>query len=231
MTERQQQLLRLLVESYIASAEPVSSQWLAQASRLGVSSATIRNDLVALEEGGYVRAPHTSAGRVPTEQGYRYYIQSFVQNPTMSERDRRALEDRTHVRDQELRLCRLAQALSVLTQNVVVLSLAPERSYTTGISYLLAMPEFHDYQMIVQLGAMLDARDQWLAHLRRTMRDDIAILLGAESPFGEHMASMTLVYEASSGDRGLVSIIGPMRMNYERNLGVLNEVKRLIERV
>jgi len=79
MTQRQEQILKLLVESYIQSAEPVSSSWLAQLPDIGVSSATIRNDLAELEEEGYLVSPHTSAGRIPTDTGYRYYIETFLE--------------------------------------------------------------------------------------------------------------------------------------------------------
>ena len=78
MTERQQQLLKLVVDLYIRDAEPVSSLALVEGSDLGVSSATIRNELVALEQDGYLASPHTSAGRVPTDKGYRYYVDHLM---------------------------------------------------------------------------------------------------------------------------------------------------------
>jgi heat-inducible transcriptional repressor len=74
LTERQRRILARLVAEYIDQGEPVSSAWLAEHSALGVSSATIRNILARLEEQGLVRQPHTSAGRVPTDSGYRLYV-------------------------------------------------------------------------------------------------------------------------------------------------------------
>jgi transcriptional regulator of heat shock response len=229
MTERQQTLLKLLVDSYIQTAEPVSSQSLVQMSRLGFSSATIRNDLAALEENGYVKSPHTSSGRVPTDKGYRFYIEWFVDKPRPSVRERRHLEERTRGTNVELRVRRLAQALSELTGNVVVLSSAPERSFATGIALLLEMPEFHDPRMVMHLGQMLDRRELWLKVLRRQLGDEIAILLGEESPFGKDMATMTLILRLANGERLLMSIIGPMRMNYEHNLAMLREAQQLME--
>jgi heat-inducible transcriptional repressor len=81
LTKRQRKLLETLIREYIASPEPVSSRTLMHVSDLGVSSATIRNEMSVLEEAGYIRAPHTSAGRVPTEDGYRYMVKQLLNDP------------------------------------------------------------------------------------------------------------------------------------------------------
>lgn len=80
LTERQQLLLISLVREHILRPEPVSSSFLSQRTDLKVSSATIRNEMVVLEEKGYLRAPHTSAGRVPTEEGYRFFVKYLIDN-------------------------------------------------------------------------------------------------------------------------------------------------------
>jgi len=78
MTDRQRRILATLVGEYIEQGEPVSSAWLAERSALGLSSATVRNILARLEEAGLVRQPHTSAGRVPTDSGYRLYVDGLL---------------------------------------------------------------------------------------------------------------------------------------------------------
>lgn len=78
LTRRQEQILALIVQTYTSTPEPVSSKLLGDTFDLGVSSATIRNDMAALEDKGYIRAPHTSAGRVPTEKGYRYFVRRLL---------------------------------------------------------------------------------------------------------------------------------------------------------
>jgi heat-inducible transcriptional repressor len=78
LTERQRRILARLVGEYIEQGEPISSAWLAEHSALGVSSATVRNVLARLEEQGLVRQPHTSAGRVPTDSGYRCYVDGLL---------------------------------------------------------------------------------------------------------------------------------------------------------
>src|ERR1044071_4150694 len=79
-TERSRRVLAALVREYIASGEPVASSLLVTAAGLGVSSATVRNILSRLEEEGFVQQPHTSAGRVPTYRGYRFYVDLLLEN-------------------------------------------------------------------------------------------------------------------------------------------------------
>src|SRR5919107_383349 len=80
LSDRSRRLLATLVREYIDSGEPVSSQVLARESGLGVSSATVRNVLAQLEELGYVHQPHTSAGRVPTDRGYRVFVDLLLES-------------------------------------------------------------------------------------------------------------------------------------------------------
>ena len=81
LTERQEQLLRLIIHDYVGSGRAVGSKALVESYDLGISSATIRNEMVELERAGLIDQPHTSAGRVPTDRGYRYYVEHLIGNP------------------------------------------------------------------------------------------------------------------------------------------------------
>ena len=88
ITERQEQLLNFLIKEYIATAEPVSSKALKKSARLDCCEATVRNDLQALAEAGYIEQPHTSAGRIPTKKAYKYFadkITTQIERPFESE--------------------------------------------------------------------------------------------------------------------------------------------------
>ncbi len=89
--QRKAAVLRAVVEEYVRSGEPVGSETIAEGSRLGVSSATIRNEMAALEELGYLQHPHTSAGRIPTDVGYRYYVDSLPGVARLRETQRRLI--------------------------------------------------------------------------------------------------------------------------------------------
>lgn len=91
--DRRAAVLRAIVEEYVQTAQPVASQSIARSRALGVSSATVRNDMTQLEREGYITQPHTSAGRVPTDQGYRYFVDHFTSAGTLPVSQRRAVSD------------------------------------------------------------------------------------------------------------------------------------------
>ena len=91
LEERKLEVLRAIIEDYIATEEPVGSKALAERHHLGVSPATIRNDMAVLEEEGYIAQPHTSAGRVPTDKGYRLFVDRLSSLKPLSGAERRAI--------------------------------------------------------------------------------------------------------------------------------------------
>ena len=94
MEARKAEILRAIVEEYVETAQPVGSQTVGRSRRLGVSSATIRNDMTILEREGYLQQPHTSAGRIPTDLGYRYFVDHFTQQQgALPAPERRAVSD------------------------------------------------------------------------------------------------------------------------------------------
>ncbi len=96
LTARQREILKVLVQEYVSSAAPVGSGVIQQLSRLGVSSATIRNELAVLEDLGYVVQPHTSAGRIPTVKGYRYFVEQLMEEVELSLPEQRMIRHQFH---------------------------------------------------------------------------------------------------------------------------------------
>lgn len=119
--ERRFEVLRAIVADYVSSQEPVGSKTIVDRHQLGVSSATVRNDMAALEEEGYITQPHTSAGRIPTDKGYRLFVDRLSQVKPLSQAERRAiqafLEGATDLDDVLRRSVRL---LAQLTRQVAV---------------------------------------------------------------------------------------------------------------
>src|ERR671918_290535 len=115
---RKAAVLRAVVEEYVRSGEPVGSETIAESSGLGVSSATIRNEMAALEEMGYLSHPHTSAGRIPTDSGYRHYVDTQPHGARLRDAHRRAIAGyfAEAIMDLEEVLKGSVQLLSRLTQ-------------------------------------------------------------------------------------------------------------------
>jgi heat-inducible transcriptional repressor len=119
--ERRYEVLRAIVEDYVATEEPVGSKALAERHHLGVSPATIRNDMASLEEGGYISQPHTSAGRVPTDKGYRLFVDRLASVKPLSLPERRAIESFLEGSvDLDDAIGRTVRLLAQLTHNVAV---------------------------------------------------------------------------------------------------------------
>lgn len=126
LSERQAKLLQIVVQEYVQSVQPVGSNVIAQRYDLGISPATIRNDLAALEREGLLTHPHTSAGRVPTDAGYRYYVQHLMPNAELSSAERREIRVQFAAARQELdQWLRLSTAVLARTTQAAALATAP----------------------------------------------------------------------------------------------------------
>jgi len=128
MDERKQKILRAIVQDYIATAEPVGSRTIARKFNLGVSPATIRNEMADLEELGFIEQPYTSAGRVPSDAGYRYYVDHLMEPPRLGEEERELIERETARRISEIQevIAQTSKLLSQLT-NLTSIVLGPHR--------------------------------------------------------------------------------------------------------
>lgn len=226
MDERQEKILSVIVAEHVKTAQPVGSQ--ALASEFGVSSATIRNDMAALEDAGYIAQPHPSAGRVPTEQGYRYYVDRFLEPRDPSERQQRGLReafDRSSEHQQRLR--ELAKSLSELSGQSVIVGFGPFDVYYTGISQIFSQPEFAGQQAVYDISRVVDHLDEVVARVFRAIPSEPQVLIGSQNPFGTVCSSILVSFQASGG-RGIVGLLGPMRMDYSGNVGLMSFTHQLI---
>src|SRR5574341_2264545 len=124
LSERRQKLLRFIIDEYVTTAQPVGSSALVEKYHLPVSAATIRNEMAALEEEGYIAQPHTSAGRVPTDRGYRFYVEALMREEKVPEELQQMIRHQFHQAARELEeWARLAAAiLAGRLQNAAVVT-------------------------------------------------------------------------------------------------------------
>jgi len=136
VSDRRKDLLRIVVQEYVDSAQPVASQSIADKYNLGVSSATIRNDMAALERDGLLTHPHTSAGRVPTDAGYRYFVRYLVPNIELPSSERRTIRNQFHQSRREIdQWLRLSTAVLSQASNAAALA-TPPRAVNSRIKHL-----------------------------------------------------------------------------------------------
>jgi transcriptional regulator of heat shock response len=233
MNARQKQVLSAVVELYTDTAQPVGSIALLKHFDFPVSSATLRNDMGMLEEEGYLYQPHISAGRIPTDQGYRFYVEeSMGEERLTAAEERRLRQELLVLRAKHARLGRsAAKLLSALSGNLAVSGLIDqEEFYDFGMRELIDKPEFREIDELCRLVETLDSLDQKVAELLPELSlDETRIYIGDENPIAEirHTAMIVTPYQSEEG-RGLLAIIGPKRMQYAKNKSLIDSMKKLL---
>jgi len=226
MNDRQRQLLGLVIKEHIKTALPVGSGLLVGKSKLDVSSATVRNELSELEKEGFIYQPHTSAGRVPTEKGYRYYIENFMDKRELKTTETMPFNEvLKNSLVQDMALKSLAKQMVEFSKETVIVAFDKNNVYYTGIANLFGKPEFADPNMVSNLSEVIDHLDEVVNKVFDQI-NDVQILIGSENPFGTDCAAILGKYQMKDKRDGLFIILGPMRMEYDRNLALVEYVRK-----
>ncbi len=233
MNTRQKQLLSAIVELYTKTAVPVGSQALLEHYDFGVSSATLRNDMVALEEAGYLYQPHVSAGRIPTDEGYRMYVEEMMGDTDLSRDDQRRLQkELLQLKAKHMRLGRsTAKLLSALSGNLAVSGIVDkDEFYDFGMRELIDNPEFQEMDELCRLVETLDSLDEKLDGVMLKLKDDeTRIFIGNENPIaGINNCSMIVAPYQTDEGRGMLAIIGPKRMDYAKNKSLIEYMRKFL---
>lgn len=234
MNDRQKQVLAKVVELYTKSASPVGSEALLDAFPFSVSSATLRNDMAELEDEGFLYQPHVSAGRIPTDAGYRFYVEEIMNDEQLSrEEERRLRKEVLVMKAREARMAKsMAKLLSALSGNLAVSgSLDRDGYYDFGMRELLEKPEFRELDEVCRVVEVLDSLDEKFDRVLASLpNDDTRIFIGEENPIQEiSNCSMVVAPYRSREGRGILAVIGPKRMNYAKNKSLIEALKKLFD--
>lgn len=225
MNERQEQLLKFVVESHINRAEPVGSKLLVDTADLEVSGATIRNEMRELEEQGFLTHLHTSAGRIPTEAGYKYYVENIMRSVVLPKKIKKELEGLVKTEQETMAQIKcVGRFTAEWTDSAVVVAFDADNVYYTGIANLFSQPEFQDYDRVMQFSDIFDQCEDRIEYLFALVKaGQTKILVGGQNPLG---AACSLV-ATRMRDGGLFALIGPIRMDYARNVSVAEFIGEL----
>lgn len=234
MTTRQKQILTALIDEYIEIARPVSSQVLAK--KFNLSSATLRSEFADLTHQGFVARPHISSGRVPTDRAYRWYIKNLQQTREIAAPEKEYLNKQIQGRQDDRQLTQsLVRALARMTNNLSF-SLVDDDFFESGLSQLLHQPEFTDYELVLGVSQIFDMADQMMANLMRDFTDidnDVNIFIGSEGPMRRlpYYSLLSSRYQLPTGQQGVMAMLGPKRMDYQRNIALLDYASHLLNRI
>jgi heat-inducible transcriptional repressor len=215
LTDRQERILQAIVEQYAEVASPVGSSLLAKV--FSVSSATIRSEMAALERQGLIMQPHTSAGRIPTDKGYRFYVNHIGTSQPESAVGRRAekvLATRVvhgGVSDQIIK--NAVDTLVDLTHNLGIATIG-DQLYMSGLSNLFGQPEFINNEQVREVARLLDNLEPWL--YEAAPNEPLSVYIGQENPIGRSAGCSLIVsrFRSNYSDSSYIGVLGPTRQSY-----------------
>lgn len=243
LTPRQGQLLNRIIEEYIASAEPVSSKTIESGGQFDVRSATIRNEMADMEDVGLLAQLHTSGGRVPTAKAYRFYVNALIANEglAVTHAMRRRVDEALQgidLKDPETVNKTLARIVGELSGNLVMANMSErEDAYKVGLSNMLAFPEFREIDRVVGLTEFFDQFESMFERMHSSMwghnDTDTKVMIGTESPYRQIHDETVIVsrYRLPKGHQGTLTLVGPMRMDYRKNLGLMTYAAQIANRI
>jgi len=234
LTDRQIKILKAIIEEYIESGEPVGSEVLEKKYELGVSPATIRNEMSKLVEAGFLKQPHTSAGRVPTKEAFRFYINHLMEEKKLSVVDEVAAREK--VWDARFDFDHLMhQAVKALADQTKTLALATTKEgdiYHAGYAHILEMPEFFDIDITRTVLSMLEEINQVRRLFEKSYDDNpVHFLFGDELGY-EYLEPCGMVFtnfEAGPKRSGSLGVVGSNRLNYASVVPMVRYFANLIE--
>ena len=249
ITQRQKEILNQIVEEYAETACPVGSVTLARLFH--VSPATIRAEMARLESFGLIAQPHTSAGRVPTDAGYRFYVNNLYTyeddfyeagiSCLMGMPDLRMIEDgklgrskyamdrrATSQTQADAAIREAVDTLVELTGNLGLATIGGQL-YLSGISKLFMQPEFSDTKRVQAVAKLLDNLEPWLREA--APGEALNIFIGHENPIGKNSEVSLIVskFRSPFSDNSYVGVLGPTRQNYSKVMSLVKHAGSMLE--
>lgn len=237
LTQRQLEILIAIIEQYAEVAVPVGSVTLAKL--FNVSSATIRLEMARLEELGLIKQPHTSAGRVPTDKGYRTYV-NHLSEPQQTERYPALTTDRVKRafiqqiansgQSAEQIIRRAVRGLADWTGNLGFATIG-NQIYTCGLTNLFNQPDFVERQDLLALSNLIDNLEPWLAEAQPNQT--INVFIGSENPIGKTSGASLIISKFNSpfSSRSYIGVLGPRRQSYAKVMRLVEQTGQLLEEI
>lgn len=239
ITPRQAEILNQIVQEYIKSAQPVSSQLIEKKSDFGICSATIRIEMQKLTNKGFLYQPHTSAGRIPTDKGYRFFVDRILKEGFLEFQEGFEIGDwlEEEIEDTIKFIQSLTKNLALTSQSLALSYFEKEKIFwKEGWEEILKEPEFREEDYIINFTEFLENFEKNIEnYYPPTGRQDsgIKIYIGRENPFKKAKDFSIISSRCSLPGDGqtIISLLGPKRMAYDRNISLINSLTKLLARL
>lgn len=226
MEKRKQNILKAVIRKYQMTALPVSSQILFRECRFRLSPATIRMEMMELDEQGYLCQPHISAGRVPTDKGYRFFIDELLEQEELNSFEEKKLEKVRGKKSVSRLNKEMAEIMALISHNFSI-NKKEEDFYEAGLNWLLKEPEFFNREKLVDLVDSLEKIEKMF----NQMEDGLRVFIGQQN-LGPKLKDCSLVvrfFPSASRNKSAVGILGPRRMNYAKNISLVEYASKILE--
>ena len=241
LTQRQIKILKCITEEFIETAAPVGSENLERKFNLGISSATIRNEMSSLTQLGYLKKSHLSAGRCPTSMGLKYYVRNLMTPKNMSISEEIGAKEKVwdYRNEFERLLKETTRELAARTRTMAVSTTDQGSIYSYGASNLLEEPEFYNIDVAKTVLSLIDNNAFWFDILKKVgssnngSSEDIIHLLIGEDLGLEHLEPCGFIYQTyeAGPHRGILGIVGPARCHYKTVIPVVDYFADLLSTI
>jgi len=229
ITERQGEILNSIVREYIDSARPVSSQSLEKKAKFGICPASIRIEMQKLTDGGYLYQPHTSAGRIPTDRGYRFFVDELLEKQS---EEWEKIEDwfEKGIKDDVRFIQSLTKSLAACSQVLALSYLEKEKIFwKEGWEEVLKEPEFEEKDYLIGFADFLEEFEKKIGDFK--INSEIKICIGKEIPWksAKDFSIISAKCCLPEKKKGIISLLGPKRMAYERNISLITSLTKILD--
>lgn len=230
--KRQEQILNKLIKFYISSFDPVSSNCLKERCSFGLSSATIRHEMQVLTEMGYLYKPHTSSGRIPTDKGYRFFVDSLKERKNNSSEKvfKKIKKIRKKTEDRNIFLKEFNRIISSISSSLTISYLLDDGIFIKeGWSSAFNGPEFSDIKKVREFLLMVDRFEERIDDFNLDFFS-ARVYIGDEAPSLRSKDFSLIVSKCVffNEKEGIVAILGPKRMAYDKNIFLLNSISKIL---
>lgn len=245
MTERQEKILYKLIEEYVSSGEPISSQKIAKKKQFDLSSATMRNEMNTLEQEGYLRQPHISSGSVPTDKAYRLFVNHLYENADtqsgekmMLEKFVREIQAIQEVEDYLKFMQETTKKMAALSSSLAITYFCDKDiTFKEGWEEIAQCQEFAHGEIIKHFAEMvnnLESKINEFEGFTELPEDDVQVYIGKEIKLGngeDFSILLSRCHMPKTGKPGILALAGPKRMAYKKNIGLMRTAKKIFEKI